>query len=261
MALTRKPSKLLWILWAFLAVIVLSVLAFFLYPESLSKNEGRRIHDQIAPYDVAIIFNPGGWGNATLEEAQDFTPILRGIQQTLSGLGFSSTVIAYTRTPSGLGGRISDIKELTNSFIYSSQVQARDLKYLIDSFPQKQFILAGFSNGGGLTGKTAENLLNQPRFYAISAGVPCWYQTYSSTGSLVLNNNGKDSLAMCDKGAMIVTIIKAPFKWIWAKITGQDLNIALAFEFPGHDYTWSSSEVGPPIVNFLENNLKANIKP
>ncbi len=254
---TRKIPRSLWILWAFIIIIVVIVTAFYFYPETFPQNERQKLHSEVIPYDVVIIFNPGGWGNASLKEATDFTPILTGIQQALHNLGYTSIVIPYTRTPPGLSGQISDIKELLNSFQNSSRVQANDIQYLIDSFPEKKFIIAGFSNGGGLTDETIKNLIGQPRVSAIMAGVPGWYQTFSSANSLVLNNNGQDSLAVCNTKIMIATIFKAPYEWIWAKLTGRNLSLAISFEFPGHVYPWTSPQVSPPIVKFLENNFKA----
>jgi hypothetical protein len=32
------------------------------------------------------------------------------------------------------------------------------------------------------------------------------------------------------------------------------LGLALSLQFPYHDYPWSSEEVGPPIVKFLEEH-------
>jgi hypothetical protein len=52
---------------------------------------------------------------------------------------------------------------------------------------------------------------------------------------------------------MAVNVIRAPFKWAWARITGKDLKFAMAFQFPYHEYPWESSEVGPQITHFLES--------
>lgn len=246
-----------WLLIALAAIIVLGGLTIYLWPEVLPQDECQKIRDEAVSYDVVIIFNPGGWGNAALSESPDFTPILNHIQQTLSNLGYSSVLIPYSRTPAGLSGRISDIKELINSFKYTSQTQDKAIKYLSDSFPNKQFIITGFSNGGGLTSMTIEGVANQPNICSIVAGVPGWYKTYRSENSLVLNNNGKDSLSALDIRAILLAIIKAPFIWLRARVTGQGLSLALAFQFPGHGYSWPSPEVGPPIIKFLESKFKA----
>lgn len=244
-----------WPLYSLTVIVVLGGLAVYFWPEALPQDEYQKIHDEAVPYDVVIIFNPGGWGNATLDESKDFTPILNQIQQTLTDSGYSSIILAYARTPAGLSGRISDIKELINSFKYTSKVQQKNIKKLSDSLPEKQFIVIGFSNGGGFTSITMKEI-NQPNIYTIVAGVPGWFKTYSSGNSLVLNNNGKDTLSTFNIPVIAFSVAKVPFRWLHAKLTGQSLKFALAFQFPGHEYSWSSPEVGPPIIKFLESKFK-----
>ena len=239
-----------------LAVVLGGLLTAYLWPENLPENEGQKIHDAIIPFDVVIIFNPGGWGNATLQQSRDFAPVLEGMRQTLIDLGYHPTILAYARTPSGLSGKITDIKEYFNDFENISQVQSKDLEYLSLSLPGKRFLLVGFSNGGGLTAKTMSRVHDQIRIDSLTAGVPFWYPTSSSPVTLVLNNEGQDTLAAGDVKEIAATIAEAPFRWLWAKIKREDLSLALALEFPGHVYTWSSPEVGPPIMKFLETNFK-----
>jgi pimeloyl-ACP methyl ester carboxylesterase len=239
-----------------LAIIFGGLLTVYLWPENLPENEGQKIHDAVIPYDAIIIFNPGGWGNATLQQSKDFAPVLEGMRQTLNNLGYHPTVIAYARTTSGVSGKISAIKEYINNFKNISQVQAKDIEYLSRSLPGKRFLLVGFSNGGGLTTKTISRVPDQIRIDSINAGVPFWHATYSSTATLALNNEGRDTLATGDAKEIAATIVEAPFRWLWAKIKRENLSLALALEFPGHVYQWSSPEVGPPIMRFLETNFK-----
>lgn len=253
----KTKSKIRWISLLILIIVVLSGLVAYFWPENLPQNEGQRLHDEIGPYDVVIIFNPGGWGDVTPAQATDFAPILLEIRQTLASIGYQPVIIPYSRTPSGLSGELTGVKEFLNPFRNTSRVQANDIEYLADSYPQKQFILTGFSSGGGLTARTVKDIANQTHVYSIVAGVPCWYQTYSSANSLVLDNNGQDSLCSCDIKNIALSIIKAPFEWIWGKLTGRNLSIGRAFQFPGHEYNWTSSEVGPPIIQFLKNNFIA----
>jgi pimeloyl-ACP methyl ester carboxylesterase len=250
-----------WARWIWLPILLAVILAVFLtiffWPETFPENEGQRIYNETLAGDAVIIFNPGGWGNATLAQSRDFTPILENIQQTLTDLGYHPVIVAYARTPAGFSGRISDIKELFfKHFKDISGVQAQDLEYLAGKAPGKRLLLAGFSNGGGLTARTMETLNGSGNIDSIVAGVPFWYSTASTSTSLVLNNQGGDTLADGNIKEITLTVLGAPFRWIWAKIQGRDLSLALAFEFPGHVYTWPSQEVGPPIKQFLESNFK-----
>jgi hypothetical protein len=252
----NRISKKQWIVLCLVSLIVIAILIVVLAPETLPQAEGQRLEPLLKQNDVIIIFNPGGWGDASLAQSTDFTPILDGIQTSLKEIGYSSVVVPYTRTPSGFFGRVSDAKELMNSFEYLSQVQAKDLAYLAHQYPQKWIILTGYSNGGGLTERTMAIMGNQPHIIAMVAGVPFWFKAYSQPNILILDNQGKDVMASGDIKSIVIALIEAPFKWIRAKFTGQKLSFSLAFQPEGHYYPWSSPEVGLPVVHFIENQFK-----
>lgn len=222
---------------------------------SLSAARKSTLLNLSASKDVIIVFNGGGWGNTPLEQATDFTPVLAGIQDSLAQLGYSSVIIPFVRTTGGLAGTIEDIKDYMESFKYSSEALANEVEFIMDNSPGKQVIIAGFSNGGGLTERAMKSLGDKPGLYAIVAGVPRWYQNYSSNRILILDNNRTDKLSAGDIRALASAFIKAPFKWLQAKINHRALNFARAIEIPGHEYLWSSPEVGPPIANFINSSL------
>jgi pimeloyl-ACP methyl ester carboxylesterase len=205
----------------------------------------------IADKDVVILFNSGGWGNTPPEAATDFAPILNGIRDTLAGRGYSSVIVPFVRAPRGLTGKIEDVKDYIESFKYSSMVLAAEVDFILDNAPGKQVIIAGLSNGGGLAARAMHNLGDRPGACGIVAGVPGWYPDYASDQILVLNNRGQDRLAASDYAALAAAVVKAPFRWLRGKITHQPISFALAIEIPGHEYPWSSPEVGPPVKDFL----------
>jgi dienelactone hydrolase len=248
--------KTIWkVLIIFLGVLLVGfTLWVILLKQDVEPGAAREqtLRDLSASKEVVIVFNSGGWGNTPLEQATDFTPVLAGIQDSLSQLGYSSVIIPFVRTPRGLAGKIEDIKDYLESFKYSSEAMANEVQFILASFPGKRVIIAGFSNGGGLTERAMKGLADRPGVDAIVAGVPRWYQNYTSNRILVLDNNGKDKLADGDIRAIAAAVIKAPFRWLQAKIGHRAMNFARAIEIPGHEYLWSSSEVGPPIVDFID---------
>jgi pimeloyl-ACP methyl ester carboxylesterase len=244
-----------WIWWSWIYFIRACGLPFQLYPVNL-QSEKAKLYAAVRHYDVVLIFNAGGWGEAPLSEASDFAPILGRIQETLAIREYSSIVVPYNRIPPGLSGRIAGIKEQANSFQNTYNLQAGDLRYLSEQFPEKRFILAGFSVGGGLSGKTLKQVADLPNVYGITVGAPGWYRTFSSDKSLVLNNNNRDPLSIGDVKTIAIYVFRGPFKWIWAKLNGRKLSLAWALQFPCHDYRWDSPEVGPPITKFLETHFK-----
>jgi pimeloyl-ACP methyl ester carboxylesterase len=245
--------------WAWISVLLLhtvALVAFIAWPFTLPEGESQRILSQAAPYDVIIIFNPGGWGNATLEQSKDFTPILLNIQATLRGLGYSSLLVVYNRTAAGFSGEVTGLKGLISDFRDTAQVQAKDISSLTKSYPEKHILLTGFSNGGGLTARTMDDLQGLPGVCSIVAGAAGWHKTEGSSTRLVLNNNGRDTLTAADPVSLLIGTLESPFRLLWAKLNGKPMPLGLSLQFPGHEYQWSSQEVGPPIVEFLARNFK-----
>ncbi len=236
-----------------LAVLIVALAVAFLAPRAVPETPNMPDLLQLSvPYDVIILFNAGGWGNAPLGEVTDFTSILSGVQRTLSELGFTSTVIPYDRTPSGPSGKLFGLRELLNYFQYSSQIQVADVEAILSRFPSKYVTVIGLSNGGALTERTMASLEARPRVYGIAAGIPAWYHKYQMPNLLNLDNDGMDKLATGDAGAIVLAILKAPFKWIGAKITNRNISFARAVDVAGHSYYWSFSLVGPVIKDFLK---------
>lgn len=239
--------------------IILGVAFFLFAPEILPKNIQRQeILDMVADNDIVIFFNSGGWGNTPLEKAEDFAPIIEGIQITLNEWGYDSIVIPYNRTKDGLLGKISGTKDFLGSFSFSSEILAKDLEFLAESLPNKKIIIAGLSNGATFVAKTNEKISKEMKasIYTIAIGAPFWTKTPESDNVLQLDNNGRDSLTKGNVGSLILGLIKAPFKWVSSIIQGDNLGFAQVVQAPGHDYNWFSPEVGPQIITFLEDRFK-----
>lgn len=231
-------------------------LPFHLALVKLPQNEYQKLETAAAKNDIVIVFNAGGWGNTPLNKAADFTPILEGIRRTLTQSGYSVSVIPYYRTLPGLAGRIAGTREQLNSFKQTCQIQIEDMKRLAAGFPEKRFIIVGFSIGGGLSGKTLKSLAAIPNIYGITMGTPAWYRTFSSEKSLVLNNDNQDPLCVGDVNTIAVYILRSPFEWLRANLKGNKLSLALAIKLPHHKYSWESVGVGELIVKFLQTNFK-----
>ena len=242
-------------------MVVFGGLFFLFGPEVIPENfQFQEILNSATNSDVIIIFNSGGWGNTPLEKAEDFTPIIEGIQQTLSERGYNSLVIPYIRTKDDFLGKITGARDFLSSFKSSSEILAEKVEFLVEQFPDKKIIMAGLSSGAALVDETIEEISENSQIYAIEAGVPFWTppsrHPYNSENILQLNNSGKDSLSAGEIRTLLFTLIKAPVKWISSKISGQNLPFSQAFHAPGHDYLWDSPEVGSQIVTFLENKIR-----
>lgn len=210
----------------------------------------------VAKSDVVIIFNSGGWGNTPPEKAEDLTPIVEGIQNTLKDWGYNSMVIPYNRTKDGFLGKVTGAREFLNSFNDSSKSLAETLETLKIKLPDKKIIMAGLSNGATFVSETYQKISGNIKesVYAISIGAPFWDDKTDSGNILKIKGNS-DSLAKGDISSLALSILKAPFKWLSSKALGQNLSFAQILHAAGHDYSWSSSEVNSQIVAFLEKNF------
>ena len=99
--------------------IIISVLligSFFLLGESPDNFQFKEMINAVSDKEVVIVFNSGGWGNTPLNQADDFRPVIEGIQKTLKDLGYNSVVIPYERTKESFFGIIEGLKETFTLF-------------------------------------------------------------------------------------------------------------------------------------------------
>jgi len=246
----RKLKKL------FLISILLLGLFFLIGPKDLPDNsEFKKTLSLISQEDVLIIFNSGGWGDTPPEEASDLTPIIDGIQKTLSHLGYDSIVVPYTRTKESFLGRIEGVKETLSLFPNQSQKLANEIEVFIKSHPENKIIMTGLSNGAIFVNRTMMKVSENQRnsVFAIEVGTPFWEKVLDSDNILLLNNKGKDALSKMDLRILIPALLKSPCKWLSAQILREELSFSQALYLPGHYYNWDS--VAPEVKSFLENRF------
>lgn len=240
-----------------LGLVVLGGLFFLFGPEVLPDNyQFEELLNLTSEKEVIIIFNSGGWGNTPLEEAEDFVPIVKGIQEILNEWGYNSLVIPYARTKDDLLGEITSAKDFLNSFQTSSEILAEKINFLTENLPDKKIIIAGLSAGATLADETMKKISEKSQVFAIEAGVPFWHQAFESENILQLNNNGKDSLAVGEVKSLLFSLMKTPWDWIVTKIDNQSSKLPRIGQIAaGHSYSWDSPGVGPEIITFLEDKF------
>ena len=229
----------------FFILIIGFCLVFFFSSEAIPESfQPQEILDATADKDVIIIFNSGGWGNTPFEDADDFAPIIKGIERTLNQWGYNPIVIPYQRIKDGFSGKIIGTKEFFNSFQSSSENLSAEIEFLAKSFPDKKIIMAGLSNGATFVSKTYENISEDVKdsVYAIAVGTPFWAEAPQSDNILQLDNKGKDTLVEGDAWSLLWSLAKTPF--------------LKAFLAPGHNYFWESPEVSSQVITFLEEKFR-----
>jgi len=265
--MVKKIKKIVFPL--FLTIIFLFLFAPREYPDnfqfqeilnSFSKKQTIKQKDtnnQNSKRQVLVIFNSGGWGNTPLEKAQDFAPIIEEIQKTLKNLGYNSVVAPYKRTKDSFLGKIEGTRGILTSFQNQSQKLAQEIEHFVKNNPGTKVIIAGLSNGGAFVNNIMERMPEDKRddVLAIEAGVPFWENVSKSENILLLDNGEKDPLAKKQTKVLFSTLLKAPFKWLSAKFSGNSISFSQALHVPGHDYFWESPSTGPQIITFLEEKI------
>jgi predicted esterase len=248
-----KIKKTIWFLFFLVGFI------FLFLPGDLPENfQFQTTVDSFSDHDVLVIFNSGGWGNTPLDEADDFAPIIQGIEETLSTLGYDSIVAPYERTKNGFSGKIEGAREFLTSFPSQSKKLAHQIEYFLDDNPESKIIIAGFSSGGAFVDRVMENISSEKmqNVLAIEVGVPFWEEPLNHKNVLLLNNEGYDPLAEKEIKTLLLSLLKAPFKWISYRFLGRSISFSRALHIPGHDYFWDSPFTKTKIITFLKSNIR-----
>lgn len=233
-------------------------LVFLFVPGDFPDNsQFKNLLNSVPGNEVVIIFNSGGWGYTPIEKAEDFSPIIEGVQKTLNDLGYKSTVVPYKRTENSFLGKVEGVREFLTFFKNQSARLAQEIEHFREYNPDSKIIVAGLSSGAAFVDKVMERTSEKEikNVFAIEAGVPFWEETLKSENVLSLNNEGEDPLAKGKKTILLFSLLKAPFKLLLAGISGKNLSLSEAFHTPGHEYFWDSSSTGSKIVVFLKNKF------
>jgi len=246
--MNRKNTKLI-------TFIILLTGLFFLLGEVPDNSRFKTVLNSASENNIVIIFNSGGWGDTPPEEASDFTPIIDGIQKTLSDLGYNSIVAPYIRTKESFLGRIEGIKETLSLFPNQSQKLANEIEVFIKNHPENKIIMAGLSNRAIFVNRTMMKISENQRnnVFAVEVGTPFWEKVLDSDNVLLLNNKGKDALSKMDLRILIPALLKSPCRWLSAQVLREELSFSQALYLPGHYYGWDS--VAPEVKSFLESRF------
>lgn len=202
--------------------------------------------------DVVIIFNPGGWGTVDFEKALDFAPIINNAKLIIEDSGHKVSIVQYFRTQDDLIGKVGYLKEMLFNFPKESNELANQINFFLEQNPDDIVLIAGLSNGAAFVDATMEKVASESVF-ALELGKPFWKPSIQNDNILLLNNNGRDILTEGELLPLAWTMIKSPFRWIFSKITGDDLTIAQAMNISGHEYFWQ--DIDEELTIFLTKKV------
>lgn len=206
--------------------------------------------------DFAIIFNPGGWGWASVEASPGWPSISNGITSVLKDMGYTSTLLDFQRTERSWSGRLD---EFVGMFSFKSE-RAKDLasrlSFLTSHLPGLRIILTGESNGTVYNDHVMTLLKNNPRVFSIQTGTPFWHNYMNLERTLIIDDDGttKDTFSSGD----IITAVCANIESLLGLSKPEPGNILIHILAPGHFYSWDNQSISSRITDFLKTNFSYN---
>jgi len=212
--------------------------------------------------DFLIVHNPGGWGNARLEQCLAWErSIVAGIKGVIEEMGYSLLLTQYFRSGRGWGEQMRDMREQFRFFAPKARVMAGWLRFILTHVNDIKVILVGVSQGAAFGSSVMRQLGGLYPVYSIELGFPFQYKSWRViTGrTLAIDSNGvrPDVLAQGNLRVGAGIIMAAPFKWMWYRFRGKRVSLAHCFNAPGHEYDWDNPEIQKPIRDFLKTYFGA----
>jgi hypothetical protein len=203
--------------------------------------------------DFVIIFNPGGWGWASIKDSSGWDSIAVAISAELSDMGYDTLILDYQRSTSDLIGPLSEMTDSVSKYADKAKYLASRVDFLTRHLPDISIILTGESNGTIICDKVMRLLEKNQQVYSIQTGPPSWHTTFDIERSLVLRSNGQvpDSFSQ----GHFLTAIRANLEALFGIDQQNEGDILLYIGAPGHDYGWQYPELRNRILDFLHTNF------
>jgi len=210
---------------------------------------------EVKDNDIVIIFNSGGWGWNLTQQTPGWASILEGIKSQLERLGYSSIVLNYRRTGSGVRGCAREFLEAARRYPSKAEDLAKRIEFLTEHVPGLKVIITGESTGTIISDRTMVLLKDNPQVYSIQTGVPFWHKLGFSERTLMINTNGRtvDTFSYGKVPVVVRTSIKS---WLGLSSPNDEPGDILSWlKAPGHHYTWEYPGVYTKVIDFLQTHF------
>ncbi len=210
--------------------------------------------------DFLIVHNPGGWGNAHLDQCLEWEKsIVYGIRRVVEEMGYSLSFIQYLRSGKGWLEQIHDLREQFRFFAYKAKIMAAWLRFIFTHVSHINTILIGVSQGAAFSSAVMRQLDGRYPVYSIEVGFPFQYKSWReiTERTVAVDSNGLRPDVLV-QGNLVVgarVLLAAPFKWFWYRLKGTPTPLALCINAPGHEYSWDNPKVERRIRDFLKANF------
>ncbi|MCL2150482.1 MAG: hypothetical protein FWH51_06135 [Dehalococcoidia bacterium] len=203
--------------------------------------------------DIAIVFNPGGWGWTPISQAPPWLTILKGMEKVLEEAGHKVITLNYLRTMRSLGGQFGEIGALVKLSRAKGRELAARVNHLTQHRPRLKVIITGESNGASMAEDTVRFLRDNPRVFSVQTGTPFWARSEPHPRSLIINHNGVEPDSF--SSGSIRRIITANVQALFGRYKGSKGNILFYIGAPGHVYNWEYVTIREKITDFLKQTV------
>lgn len=207
-----------------------------------------------------VIHNPGGWGNAPLDELLDWErSVVDGVGTTMDELGLSWTMVQHFRSGRNYLRHVMEIRKEAVFFFtgrcHAARVLAAGLKLLNRHLPELTFLLVGASQGAAVGNAVMRELDGNDSVYSIELGMffPHVPRRVITERTLAIDNNGllPDPMFKFNFWIGAKAYFWAFIEWSGYLMRGKRVKFVECIHNRGHEYHWKYDVVHGSIQRFL----------
>ncbi len=208
-----------------------------------------------------VIHNPGGWGNAPLEQLLDWEKsVVDGVGVTMDELGHSWAMVQHFRSEKNFWRHIMEFRKETIFFFtgrsHAARALAAGLKLLNRYLPELTFLLVGASQGAAFGNTVMRELDDAGSVYSVELGMffPHVPRRVITERTLAIDTNGlmPDPIFKLDFWIGAKAFLGGFVEWSRYLRHGKRVKFAQCVHNRGHEYYWEYDAVHGGIQRFLK---------
>lgn len=226
----------------------------------------RNAYRQAEGKQFLIIHNPGGWGNAPLEQLLYWErSVVDGVGETMDRLGHSFALVQHFRSGLGYARIFMEIRKEAIFFFHgrshAAKTLAAGLKLLNRHLPNLTFLLVGASQGAAFGNAVMRELDGNTPVYSIELGTffPHVPRRILTERTLAIDCNGllPDPMFKFNFWAGAEAYYRAVFEWYRYLSQGERRKFVECIHNRGHEYFWEYEAVHGGIQRFMKDKFGA----
>ena len=211
-----------------------------------------------------VIHNPGGWGNARLEQLLDWEKsVVDGVCDTMDGLGHSFGIVQHFRSGRGYTRHFMEIRKESIFFFtgrsHAARTLAAGLELLKRHLPDLTFLLVGASQGAAFGNTVMRELDGHDSVYSIELGTffPHVPRRVVTKRTLAIDSNGllPDPMFKLNFWVGVKAYYWAFIEWSRYLSQGKRVKFVKCINNRGHEYFWEYEAVSGSIQRFLTDQF------